>query len=214
MSDKAQSPNQKASGSGPSDSESPRPKRLVRGPFCLLMDRIWWISCGVLVAPALLAWVLRIAAYTSGCQPAPVACFDSFFGNSMGPAFKDLLELSWLAGAGFLLPTLVTIVSASAAALGGRPIRAALTVALLPLLALALAVLLNASSGHAGCGSGTAGGQTCLLWGRDVGASFARAANAGTTFYNSLPPILAGTVTAFLLGWLMLMLYRQFGRYE
>ena len=136
-----------------------------------------------------------------------------FFVNAMGPTFKDLLELSWLSGAGFLLPTLLTTVSAGAAALSGRPIRAALTVALLPLLALALAVLLVESSRHGGCGS-AADAQTCLLWGRDVGSSFERAANTGATFYSYLAPILAGTVTAFLLGWLMLMLYRQFGTYE
>ncbi len=126
--------------SSPPEESGPEP--VPQGPFTFAMDRVWWAAASLMIAPVLLAWVVRAAAFATDCQPGPTACFDTLFDNGLGPALKDFLDLSWLVGAGFVLTPTLTTIAALAAALAARPLRAGISALFLPLIALLLPILL------------------------------------------------------------------------
>lgn len=194
-------------------SEVSAPEPLRRGPFTIAMDRVWWSAVSLMIAPVILAWSVRAAAFATDCQPGPTACFDTLFGNGLGPALKDFLDLSWLVGAGFLLTPTLTTIAALAAALSARPLRAGISALFLPLLALLLPILLVMASRPDACAAAVEGVATpCALWGSAMEQSFSRADTAKTLVFGYLLPAGGGALGAFVLGWITRALYRQFAR--
>lgn len=193
--------------------EDSGPEPLPRGPFSIFMDRVWWSAVSLMIAPVLLAWLVRAAAFATDCQPGPTSCFDTLFGNALGPALKDFLELSWLVGAGFVLTPTLTTIAALAAALAARPLRAGISALFLPLLALLLPILLVMASRPDSCVAAVeVVPANCALWGSAMEQSFERADTAKTLVFGYLLPAGGGAVGAFVLGWITRALYRQFAR--
>src|SRR5262249_40226756 len=109
--------------------EEPKPKRRAL---------LAWILCTVvLIGPSLLVWLVRGVAYAYQCSPGPAPCH----GMTLGGGLRDTLQLAWFAGTNTTLSLAIALVAAIAGLMERRPILGALSMLVLPLLALWLPTL-------------------------------------------------------------------------
>ncbi len=143
-----------------------------------------WSLCALLLAgPSLLVWFVRLEAFAVGCGPGPETCH----GMMLGGGLRDALALSWLIGSNTLLGVVIAFAAAIAALLLRRPLMAALSLLLLPIMAVVLPSWAVAASTYSGCQVNEDGIGDCMLWGAKMGMSFHEAAAASAALYDIIP---------------------------
>jgi hypothetical protein len=163
---------------------------------------IWAFVLAILLAPAIVAWAIRAAAFAFSCAPSAVSCLRAPYAALMGATFKGLLDLAWMVGAMPPLTLGLASFAALAAVFAVRPVLAALTMLLAPLAALLLPIALVGQTTYTGCPVNEAGAGDCVLWGQNMGATFHMAATAPELISGYMPFAVAGGLVAGLLGWI------------
>lgn len=158
---------------------------------------VWCVCVGILLGPALLAWVVRLVALAASCAPNEGLCR----GMSLGAGLRDTLSLAWAVSSNALLLVTVSLVATLAAFCKRKPVSGALSLFLLPLFALALPALVVYVSLYPGCRIDPDGIGDCVLWGANMGRSFHAAAAAPDAVLALLPTSVALTVMIGLIGW-------------
>lgn len=159
---------------------------------------IWAFIAAVMVGPSLLVWFVCAAAKGLGCTPGPAPCY----GLALGGGLRDTLNLAWLIGTNTGALVLLGIAAAVAALCARRPMLAALSALVLPLMALGLPALAVSISTYNGCAANEAGIGSCHLWGAAMGMSFHRATLAPWQLYDVMPYSFAAAIMLGLIGWL------------
>lgn len=159
-----------------------------------------WAACVFLVlAPSLLAWLLRAAALVARCAPGPQLCL----GIALGAGLREALLFAWLVGANSFLVVLLAVVAALAALLARRPLLAALTLLVLPVVMLMLPTAAVYSALYPDCSVSESGIGDCALWGAQMGMSFHAAADVPWQIYGFVPYTFALALMLGLLGWFL-----------
>jgi len=159
---------------------------------------IWALALLILVVPGLNVFAVLAAAYVAGCAPGAETC--GVFAPGM--LFKAALDMAWFVGATIPLTIGLTILAGLGAVLGGHPLKAALSVLLLPLVALLLPVAAVWATAYGdSCMVNEGGVGDCVLWGEPMGASFHMAAVAPWLAFWYAPYAAGGAAIAGLAGW-------------
>lgn len=189
--------------------QPPPPPRISVAELAL---RIWWFAVATLLLPAILAWFVRGTAFAIGCTPGAGQCLaGGTFEGLLGASFQGLLDMAWLVGAVAPVTLGLTLAAGLAAIVAARPIRAALTVLLVPMAALMLPIWLVGVSADPGCHAANTVAH-CVLWGRAMSASIARAGPALELTYTYVPLGVAAALVAGLLGCIVAWGCRQMAR--
>ena len=167
---------------------------------------IYAICIAVLLGPALIAWALRGAALAMKCAPGPDACN----GLPLGVALRDVVSVTWTINGNILLMFGITVVATLASFFARRPLRAALTLLLLPLAALIAPMALVYTAMYQGCTVSESGIGSCPLWGTEMGMSFHAAASVQWQVYGFVPYTFALALMMGIIG-LFLMRTRPLG---
>jgi hypothetical protein len=166
-----------------------------------LTRNLYAICIAVLLGPALIAWALRGAALAMKCAPGPDVCN----GLPLGFALREALSLTWTINGNILLMLGIALVATLASFFARRPLRAALTLLLLPLAALIAPMALVYTAMYDGCTVSESGIGSCPLWGTEMGMSFHAAASVQWQVYGFVPYTFA---LALMLGIIGLFLMR------
>jgi hypothetical protein len=158
--------------------EAPPPAPTIPYALC-----VWSICAALLVGPALLVWFVRVTALAAGCAPGPGLCR----GMSLGGGLRDTLDLAWMIGADASLGLIIALVAAIAALCVRRPLMAALSVLIFPLVAVLLPAFAVGLSTYADCQINEDGIGDCALWGAKMGMSFHTAVAASTALWDMFP---------------------------
>ena len=160
-----------------------------------------WAACSlVLLAPSLLVWLLRGAAFAAQCDPGPQLCR----GIALGAGLRETLTLAWLAGGNSFLLMLAASAAALAAILARRPLLAALSLLFLPLAMVILPMAAVYSARYPGCSVSEYGVGDCALWGANMGQSFHAAASVVWQIYGLAPYAFALALMLGLFGCLVM----------
>lgn len=144
---------------------------------------VWTLCAALLLGPSALVWVVRLTALAAGCAPGPGLCR----GLALGGGLRDTLELAWVIGSSALAGLIIAFTAAVAALAMRRPLMAALSLLVLPIVSVLLPSLAVVVSTYAGCQVNEDGIGDCLLWGAKMGMSFHAAAIADGDLYNTVP---------------------------
>jgi len=144
---------------------------------------VWAFCVALLVGPSVLVWVVRLIALGAGCAPGPGLCR----GIPLGGGLRDTLDFAWLIGSDALLGLAIGLVAAVSALWLRRPLMAALSLLVLPLVAVVLPTLAVLVSTYAGCQVNDDGIGDCPLWGAKMGMTFHAAAIASSDLYDMVP---------------------------
>jgi hypothetical protein len=156
----------------------------------------WALCVAVMLAPALLVWIVRLTAFFLGCAPGPGLCR----GLPLGAGLRDALNLSWvIATSPFLLGALGLLAMFLAFRIC-RPLMGTLSLLLLPILSPILPILAVLLSRYEGCAVSSDGLGSCQLWGAAMGMSFHNAAIARDVAIAIFPYTFSLTVMLGLLG--------------
>jgi hypothetical protein len=166
-----------------------------------LARNIWAACVAVLMGPALLAWIVRGIAFAEKCAPGPETCR----GLPLGGGLRDLLALTWSINSNTMLLIGIALIATLASLFARKPLRAALTLLLLPLAALIVPMALVYTAMYPGCTVSEAGIGSCVLWGAEMGMSFHSAAGVQWQIYGFVPYSFA---LALVLGIIGLFLMR------
>lgn len=143
-----------------------------------------WLTCAtILVVPSLLVWFVRLWALAAGCAPGPELCHGATFGGGL----RDTLNLAWFVGSNTFITFMISFIAAVASLICRKPLQAALTMLLFPILALLLPTLAVQSALYADCKPNEAGVGDCTLWGSQMGMSFHSAAMTTGPLYDLVP---------------------------
>jgi hypothetical protein len=161
---------------------------------------IWAACVTILLGPALMAWVVRLVAFGAQCAPGPDACR----GMALGGGLRDALAFAWLINSNTLLLLGLALVATVACFVMRRPLAAALTFLLLPLVALILPLAVVFTAMYPGCAISETGIGSCPLWGAEMGMSFHTAAVVQWQIYGFVPysfaiALMLGVVGLFLM---------------
>lgn len=143
----------------------------------------WLVCVALLVVPSVLVWFVRGAAMAMSCDPTPDLCR----GMALGGGMRDTLELAWFVGLDTLLCVGIAFLAAIAALKARRPLLAALSMLLLPILALGLPAFAIYTVTTADCMPNEAGVGQCLLWGAKLGMSAHDAILAENALFDLVP---------------------------
>jgi hypothetical protein len=158
---------------------------------------IWGTAIAILIAPAILVWIIRAVGYVESCPPGPQLCH----GMPLGLGLRDALELAWALPTNSLLMIVVAVGATVAGLFCRRPLLAAACLLILPVAALALPMLAVASAKYDGCSVDESGVGDCMLWGANMGMSFHTAAQATGLVFDFFPYSFALALMLGLLGW-------------
>ena len=142
---------------------------------------LWGLCAALLVGPAVLVWVVRLAAL--GCAPGPGLCH----GLALGGGLRDTLALSWVIGSNTFLALLIALVSAVLALSVRKPLMASMGLLLFPIFAVLLPIAAVYASMYDGCQINEDGIGDCVLWGAKMGMSFHEAAVVASTLSDTMP---------------------------
>ncbi len=161
---------------------------------------IWAICIALVLGPALMAWIVRLSALGLQCAPGPDPCR----GMTLGGGLRDALGLTWEINANTALLLAIAFIATIAALFARRPLMAALTFLLLPLVALILPMAVVFVSMYPGCTVSESGIGSCTLWGAEMGMSFHTAASVQWQIYGFVPytfavALMLGVVGLFLM---------------
>ena len=158
---------------------------------------VWGSAVVILIAPAILVWIIRAVGYVESCPPGPQLCN----GMPLGFGLKDALELAWALPTNTLLMIVVAVGATVAGLFCRRPLLAAACLLILPVAALALPMLAVASARYDGCSVDESGVGDCVLWGANMGMSFHTAAQVTGIVFDFFPYSFALALMLGLLGW-------------
>lgn len=144
---------------------------------------IWAACIAIAVGPSLMAWIVRLVALSMQCAPGPDACR----GIPLGGGLRDALALTWTIDANTTLLLGIAFAATVAALFARRPLTAALTFLLLPIVALILPMAVVFTSIYPGCTVSESGVGSCPLWGAEMGMSFHTAASVQWQIYGFVP---------------------------
>lgn len=158
---------------------------------------VWWLCVVLLIAPPLLAWLMRAIAFAASCQPGADPCVS----EAVSLILRGTLSLAWaLTGSIFWL-LFISVVATLAAFFQRRPFTGTLTLFLLPIFALTLPMLVVYVSKYDGCAINPDGVGNCVLWGTRMGRSFHDAAMVQDRLFDLMPTLASLTVMLGILGW-------------
>lgn len=180
------------------DDEPEFERRSVRA----IATRVWLFALALMLAPAIIGWIVRGVTMASGCVPAAQSCLREPYAPLLGSAFKGLLDFAWIIGASSPVTLGLACFAALAAVFAARPVAAALTMLFGPLLALLMPIALVGQTAYRGCAVNENGLGDCVLWGKNMGATFHMAATAQELIAGYMPFAVAGALVAGLLGWI------------
>jgi len=166
---------------------------------------VWFIGFAILIVPGILVMFVRGVAYGLHCAPGPQVCH----GLPVGEALKDTLQLSWFIAMDTLFSIGVAFLASLAALKARRPLLAALTMLIVPMLALVLPWLGVYTSLHSDCAPNEEGVGDCVLWGAHMGMSVHNAATAEQIVFNTVAYTFA---IALMIGALGLLFFRRHDR--
>ncbi len=158
---------------------------------------IWAACVAILLGPSLLVWIVRGVALAAQCAPGPELCH----GMTLGGGLRDSLMLSWTIGANMTILIVLSLVASVACLFVRRPLLAALSLLLLPPLALILPMIAVYTSMYQGCPVSEAGIGDCMLWGAPMGMSFHAAAGVQGLIYGFVPYTSALALMLGAIGW-------------
>jgi hypothetical protein len=159
--------------------------------------RVWAICCAALIAPSLLVWAVRGTAYALHCAPGPGQCN----GMTLGAGLRDTLNLAWALPGNSLLLLVIAFTAAVAAVIARRPLLGAMTLIVVPVLALVLPTIAVFSSTYDNCPVNDGGIGDCPLWGTNMGMAFHLAANVNDMVYGFAPYTFAAALMLGMIGW-------------
>ncbi|HEY4125188.1 MAG TPA: hypothetical protein VGM36_11275 [Rhizomicrobium sp.] len=165
----------------------------------------WFIGVAILVVPGLLVMAVRGAAAGFKCVPGPQICH----GLPIGDALKYALQFSWFIAMDTLFSIGVAFVASLAALKARRPLLAALTMLITPMLALVLPWLGVYTSLYPDCAPNEEGVGDCVLWGTHMGMSVHNAATAEQIVFGNVAYTFA---IALMIGALGLLFFRPHNR--
>lgn len=143
----------------------------------------WTVGAAILLVPSILVWFVRLVALSMQCAPGPELCR----GLALGGGLRDTLNLAWFVGDDTTVTFLIAIAAAIAALIAMRPLLAALTLLLMPGLALMVPTMAVSSALYDGCKASETGVGSCILWGEQMGMSVHRAAMTTGPIYDIAP---------------------------
>jgi hypothetical protein len=156
----------------------------------------WALCLAALLGPALLVWVVRLAALFTGCAPGPDVCH----GIPFGAGLRDALALNWVIATSSLLLIGLSLAATLLAFRACRPLLGTLTLLVMPILAPMLPILAVLASTYHGCAVSNDAIGSCQLWGASMGMSFHNAAIARDIVYGIVPYTFALSVMLGVLG--------------
>lgn len=161
---------------------------------------IWAACVAILLGPSLLVWIVRAVALGAQCAPGPDPCH----GMMLGGGLRDSLSLAWTIGANMTILITLSLTAAIACLVVRRPLMAALSLLLLPPLALILPMLAVYISMYPDCPVSEAGIGDCTLWGAQMGMSFHAAASVQGLIFGFVPftfalALMLGAIGLFLM---------------
>jgi hypothetical protein len=159
---------------------------------------VWGTCIALLVVPALLVWIVRGSAYAMSCDPTPSLCH----GLALGGGMRDALDLSWFIGLDTLLCIGIAFVASLAMLKARHPLVAALSMLLLPVVALALPALAVFTAWNADCMPNEEAVGDCLLWGAKLGLSAHNAVQAEYAIFGMAPYTFALALMIGVIGFL------------
>jgi hypothetical protein len=171
-----------------------------------LTRNLYAICVAVLLGPALIAWAARGAAFAMKCAPGPDPCN----GLPLGLVLREALTVTWTINGNIALMLGIALVATLASIFARRPLRAALTLLLLPLAALIAPMALVYTTMYDGCTVSESGIGSCPLWGSEMGMSFHAAASVQWQVYGFVPYTFALALMLGIIG-LFLMRTRPLG---
>jgi hypothetical protein len=144
---------------------------------------VWTTGAAILLVPSILATFVRVVALSMRCTPGPDLCR----GLALGGGLRDTLNLAWFVGDDTTVTFLIAIAAAIAALIAMRPLLAALTLLLMPGLALMAPTMVVSSALYDGCKASETGVGSCILWGEQMGMAVHRAAMTTGPIYDLAP---------------------------
>lgn len=144
---------------------------------------VWCLCLALLIGPSALVWLVRVGGLAAGCAPGPLPCH----GVALGGGLRDTLGFSWLIGANTLVGLALACIASITALCARRPLAAALSLLVMPLVPGTLPTLAVLSALYSGCQMTDDGVSDCLLWGAQMGESFREAAKASAALYEMVP---------------------------
>jgi hypothetical protein len=158
---------------------------------------IFAVASFVLIGPAILVWIVRLAGYAESCAPGPGLCQ----GAPLGLGLRDALDLAWALPSNTFLLVMVAVAAAIAGIFARRPLLSAAALLLLPVAALVLPMVAVVSAHYDGCTIDESGVGDCVLWGARMGMSFHTAAQVPGLIFDFFPYTAALALMLGLLGW-------------
>jgi hypothetical protein len=162
---------------------------------------VWAICVAILIVPSLLVLFVRGTALALSCAPGPEVCH----GLPLGGGLRDALNLAWFIAMDTFLSIAIAFLGALAALKARRPLMAALTMLVLPVLALVLPWLAVFTSLYPDCAPNEEGVGECVLWGAKMGMSVHNAAIAESVVFNIVSYTFA---LALMIGAIGLLFFR------